>query len=1538
LAKIAFKNILEDSVDFTPIDKPYLYECVIDYAVLQEDEVTQCIFYDYITITLNDKVIDPSYWGTVLVEQDDEIVITPALGKGKTAAILMLVVAVALIAFAPTLSGMLGVSTGKIVMTGVSLGLGAISNLLFQPTLPTLNTPKSLSDSKTYSWSGIKTTATEDTAIDVVYGTHPVGGNIISAYTHAYDQTNYLYMLIALGEGPIDGICQLNNLSNICLTSDFNKSSLYRTPAIYLDDQTIDKYEGIDWWYRVGANKKTPENDWELDAFYRKGDTVSNLGVDYYCIEDNTSEEVTEPGTGDDWEDYWDIIDKDYCPFVQNKIKGFSQSRSQVSIESTVKNEPDYIFYTTTKDVDSISLQMRTPALYSINPNDENASRQHSIMYKVQYKKASDPTYEDAIFNRWETSFTGPSAESATYNKAYYSYGNIPLDEYTLTVLDIGELPYTVDYTQTDVKEEGEVVRDLSYTYYPKDREIVLNVKNETTNEEEIITKVFRNYKEAVTINIGIYWITIKGTVNVDDVLILKSVSASSTTEVAIAGETKSQLYQSLNYAFPERDTYDLRIQRVDGGVSSSFYVENQLYLSSVTEIIEGEFIYPGTALLGLKIKASEQLSGGPPNVKVKIRGLKVQVPDLEYSGGEKARFDSTVFDGTDWKESYGTGETLTWDGETWRDEEFSNNSVVVTRDLMTNSRYGLGEYLESADFSDTRMEEAVEDCSLRYSPVPDGFELLTWWDDASRWPRNWRSVASDYQEDAANLVVTPPTSFAFSFDSTQSTNLSYYLYFYLDSTLGVESGQSYTISFDYEVTSGNASGTSISFHTHSNPRVEKDVLVPGNLWSNPTTGTLTKDVTMPAGTSGILLNFYRLALFGDIDFNISNLSITYNAEKYEKYHTWDGVLDSNQAAITVLLEMCSVFRCWPVWYNGKFNFVIDKDETPVHSLSKGNTIDFEQSFVGVSEIPSRLIGQFTDKSIEYELRSIRAISEVSTLNKLNESVIGLKGITSINKAIRETKFMLNKLINCTKLITVRCGGEHLHATAGDLIYVQDDLPSWGHGGRLLDYNSTTPSVTIDSEYYFSPEAVAEASYLVKYQLEDNSYQVATLAITSSHEGSTLQIMPLKTMPQLPKEDAVYQLGHVEIYAKPHRLISVQRVTDDTVEFTALNHVASVYDEDTDIKVVNDKYSTGISPLTQKPKPPINIDVRRLPPTEGIGFLLRAEPGDSITKEIVVEMSTGEGSFAFNHITSINMETNEAKYVNNNLRLTEGSNIYNFQFVGQSATGVRSFPSRILNVELSQENYILPAPKGVRVKGKSYNDLDSYSNHMFDGRDLTVVWNPVGAGSSQTQIVIGYRILVYKNTLDKSNLIWDTEVSTTEWTFFLAENTSVAGGPYSTLILEISTLSIGHGESPKPKVFRVKNSTPASIVNLEAKPITGGVTFSWDKNTETDLECYEYKLSIGSGAYSNPVSITDNSVVRILTADEIATYGNKALISIEVRSKDVYGQTSSYTSTSTNANTISDDIFILASTKSGGTGNVASLYDGVLDSGGVTII
>lgn len=162
---------------------------------------------------------------------------------------------------------------------------------------------------------------------------------------------------------------------------------------------------------------------------------------------------------------------------------------------------------------------------------------------------------------------------------------------------------------------------------------------------------------------------------------------------------------------------YDIRVTRTSDDSSLDPVKQGDLVWEEVDEIKTDDFIYPHTALLAIEALASEQLEGSMPNFGVIVKGKKISIPKVMYSGVEVDWIDYYWDPDDEVYRRFIDGGECSWDGETYV-ERWCANPVWCLLDLLTNTRYGLGEYIVT-DLID--MGQMIEQSQYCEEKVPDG-------------------------------------------------------------------------------------------------------------------------------------------------------------------------------------------------------------------------------------------------------------------------------------------------------------------------------------------------------------------------------------------------------------------------------------------------------------------------------------------------------------------------------------------------------------------------------------------------------------------------------------------------------------------------------------------------------------------------------------------------------------------------------------------------------------------------------------------------
>lgn len=175
----------------------------------------------------------------------------------------------------------------------------------------------------------------------------------------------------------------------------------------------------------------------------------------------------------------------------------------------------------------------------------------------------------------------------------------------------------------------------------------------------------------------------------------INSSSGYSYTSVdTITGKTTSTYQRSYRIPLSGTGPWDIRVSRITDDSTAS-NLQNETFWASYTELVDSKLRYPNSALMALSVDA-EQFSSIPKR-GYEIYGLKIRVPS-NYNPITR------VYTGT-------------WDGTfqtTW-----SDNPAWCFYDIITNTRYGLGSFIDPSQIDKWSLYSIGQYCD---QAVPNGF------------------------------------------------------------------------------------------------------------------------------------------------------------------------------------------------------------------------------------------------------------------------------------------------------------------------------------------------------------------------------------------------------------------------------------------------------------------------------------------------------------------------------------------------------------------------------------------------------------------------------------------------------------------------------------------------------------------------------------------------------------------------------------------------------------------------------------------------
>ncbi len=288
-----------------------------------------------------------------------------------------------------------------------------------------------------------------------------------------------------------------------------------------------------------------------------------------------------------------------------------------------------------------------------------------------------------------------------------------------------------------EVLSEGEIyglVDDMCSVYLDKtplqNKDGTFNFKNVSVyanagTQDQDVLKEFSSVEKEVNVNTKILrdkpvikTITdtnvtrIRMTLGVERLLKQEDNGDTNGTSVTMTVQVlkNNRIHSSMDYTFngkysnPYREMFDLAVPQAPFQIkvirvqpdSDTNKLQNNCFWSSYTEIIDKAFAYPNTALVGIKIDS--EYFNDIPERNYEIYGLIVKVPS-NYDAFRHT-YTSDFWDGSF---------KLSW----------TNNPAWIFYDLVTNTRYGMGQRLQDFGIDKWQLYAIGRYCD---ELVPDGF------------------------------------------------------------------------------------------------------------------------------------------------------------------------------------------------------------------------------------------------------------------------------------------------------------------------------------------------------------------------------------------------------------------------------------------------------------------------------------------------------------------------------------------------------------------------------------------------------------------------------------------------------------------------------------------------------------------------------------------------------------------------------------------------------------------------------------------------
>lgn len=593
-------------------------------------------------------------------------------------------------------------------------GVTAVFNML-TAKLPSTQTGNN-EDSPTYSFSLLKNTHGWGTVIPVVYGSHKVGGHVLSESVSPFVVSNSFVwnrLVSCTSQGQVvggDGITRwVVRMDQATTSVDAAFTALFQLSGSVA--YVCGKWK---FWY-----KRTVDSSWTLAGF---GEVINALKTTFF--KSDLAETTYDVGVSLHYHCHYTTLPT--VTFTWNRIAG--DTRGNFSLPLTTQ------IHVTGSDIDfnlPITVTQQHSVIYVPNPD---------LPEQYDLEDASGSRYV-ATLGMWFPAFiaqdvyTPLSSITVTTNVP-----NVPERYMVLIAVSEGEI-----HSISNIEINGQALSDFrgSRPFFRagSDQQPVISDFRRvsvTTPVGALLSynaAVVRTTDATNAIEVVIQFpqglFSVDGNNNMVAETVTIRVEYKRTTDMSYTQFFDSVITAAVRSPFKRRITlglapvdatpvaYDIRVTRLSANTTELTRVTTSVWLE-YSELLYHEFSYPNIALVGVDVLASDQLSGQPPTVTCVVFGKLCLVPRLMI-GGVDIEYSDCYWDAVDnsWKR-FGDNAVATDTGLYIR--QWTNNPVWHIYDMFVNARYGAGAYINpSTDILLSQLKTEAQVCDTLVNVVADG-------------------------------------------------------------------------------------------------------------------------------------------------------------------------------------------------------------------------------------------------------------------------------------------------------------------------------------------------------------------------------------------------------------------------------------------------------------------------------------------------------------------------------------------------------------------------------------------------------------------------------------------------------------------------------------------------------------------------------------------------------------------------------------------------------------------------------------------------
>lgn len=340
---------------------------------------------------------------------------------------------------------------------------------------------------------------------------------------------------------------------------------------------------------------------------------------------------------------------------AQSYIPGFPAVENEVTVNTEVVKATPITRQITNTDVDAVRVRISVPQLTT--QNIENGDLNGAVVqYQILMQSDGGGYVPQVIGSNWKGGATVTSNTTARLTTAAYGM--------------------SINFYATD-----DAVFEVQYKKQSDSTWLTYGIRTVKNNLDAtgkwgsalifISSVISGNHVSTMPTQESALW-EMRVVVSAGSVEIRAAAGDIGSIVATIDGKTTSEYERSHRIELTGDAPWDIRVVRVTND-STSVTLNNKTFWKSYTEIIDGKFRYPNSAIVGIRIDSSQ--FDAVPRRSYDLKMIKVKIPsnydpvNRTYSG---------IWDGTF---------SVAW----------TDNPAWCFYDLVTNTRYGLGDYIAEA-------------------------------------------------------------------------------------------------------------------------------------------------------------------------------------------------------------------------------------------------------------------------------------------------------------------------------------------------------------------------------------------------------------------------------------------------------------------------------------------------------------------------------------------------------------------------------------------------------------------------------------------------------------------------------------------------------------------------------------------------------------------------------------------------------------------------------------------------------------------------